>query len=113
MNPETRARIFEPFFTTKESGKGTGLGLSTVYGIVKQSGGYITVQTKPGNGTVFKIYFPRIDAEPEANKTGVGEKDHSGAGGIETVLLTEDEPLVRKLAHKSLILFRHFYITFK
>jgi CheY-like chemotaxis protein len=103
MTPETQARVFEPFFTTKEKGKGTGLGLATVYGIIKQTGGYIWVYSEVGKGTTFKIYLPRV-AEP------VERKDRpSGAWsaivppkGTETVLLVEDEESVRKLARKCL-----------
>src|SRR5579872_1558385 len=100
MDKETQARIFEPFFTTKEKGKGTGLGLSTVYGIIKQSGGYVLAQSEPGQGTTFRIYLPRVEeaAEPMGTiKTTLPEN-----GGSETVLLVEDEESVRQLVRETL-----------
>jgi CheY-like chemotaxis protein len=95
MDKETRNHIFEPFFTTKETGKGTGLGLSTVYGIIKQSNGHITVQSKPGHGTTFKIYFPvESDGLGDMKKITDIQKP---TGGSETVLLVEDEDIVRQM----------------
>jgi PAS domain S-box-containing protein len=100
MDAETRSHLFEPFFTTKEKGKGTGLGLSTVYGIVKQSGGYITVESTLGVGTAFRIYFPRVELEGSAVTEGSEAIDP--ARGRETILLVEDEPAVRGLVHETL-----------
>jgi PAS domain S-box-containing protein len=99
MDKETQSRIFEPFFTTKETGKGTGLGLSTVYGIVKQSGGYVMVQSEPGHGTAFQIYLPKV--EGSAEKQTVPAPDPA-LGGTETVLLVEDEESVRQLVRDTL-----------
>jgi PAS domain S-box-containing protein len=100
MNPETVAHIFEPFYTTKESGQGTGLGLSTVYGIVKQSGGYIWVYSEPGKGTTFKVYLPRVAEQLEAKPERV--ELPAATKGSETILLVEDEEAVRELASRIL-----------
>jgi two-component system cell cycle sensor histidine kinase/response regulator CckA len=95
MDSGTQAHIFEPFFTTKEKGKGTGLGLATVYGIVKQSDGYITVYSEPGRGAAFKIYLPQAEAvaEPSERKIPLRTLD-----GSETLLVVEDEDTIRSLA---------------
>ena len=101
MDSETASHIFEPFFTTKETGKGTGLGLSTVYGIIKQSGGYIWVYSEPGIGTTFKIYLPIVEAA-EADETGVRPAMSMSYRGAETILLVEDEDGVRALIREVL-----------
>jgi CheY-like chemotaxis protein len=100
MDDETQSHLFEPFFTTKEKGKGTGLGLSTVYGIVKQAGGAITVDTAVGQGTTFNIFFPRT--KEAAHQPPVVESVGGAAQGRETILLVEDEPAVRGLVHEML-----------
>lgn len=109
MDGETRSRIFDPFFTTKGKGKGTGLGLSMVYGIVKQNNGYIWVYSEKGKGTSFKVYLPKAEAEsagPKKNRTVAGSLE-----GNETILLVEDEGVVRDMAQK--FLERYGYNVFR
>jgi CheY-like chemotaxis protein len=104
MDAETRAHLFEPFFTTKEQGKGTGLGLATVFGIVKQNHGLISVYSEPGKGSTFKIYLPRIEAEASAAPSAAPKRD---LRGTETVLLVEDENQILNLAQR--VLQQHGY----
>lgn len=105
MDDAIRAKIFEPFFTTKELGKGTGLGLATVYGIVKQSGGFIWVFSEPGNGATFKIFLPL--SEEAAGLDQEEQSRQSGPRGAETLLLVEDSKAVRDIAHR--VLEQHGY----
>jgi two-component system, cell cycle sensor histidine kinase and response regulator CckA len=108
ISPNVLGKIFEPFFTTKEVGKGTGLGLSTVYGIVKQSGGFIFADSKVGEGTRFVIYLPVHREEAVAAKSRRVEKPKANElWGTGTVLLVEDEPMVRTVAERALT--RHGY----
>ena len=99
MDKETQARVFEPFFSTKEAGKGTGLGLSTVFGIVKQSAGAICVNSEPGHGTTFRIYFPRCEAAAVVSQRA---KDAAPLGGSETILLVDDADTLRGLTRQLL-----------
>lgn len=100
MNEEVRRHIFEPFFTTKDPGKGTGLGLSTVYGIVKQSGGDIWVDSQPDKGTTFKLYFPFADDLHDAEPARARRQEPRG---VETILLVEDDPEVRGMVRRILV----------
>jgi two-component system, cell cycle sensor histidine kinase and response regulator CckA len=98
MTPEVKGHAFEPFFTTKPQGKGTGLRLATVYGIVKQSGGAILLESEPERGATFDVYFPRTSEEI----VPVLEAAPTSSRGSETILVVEDDPLVRKAAIRSL-----------
>ncbi len=100
MDAQTRSRVFEPFFTTKAKGKGTGLGLATVYGIVKQSGGYVWVYSEVGRGSTFKVYLPGVEGAMES--AGPAGPPASALRATETVLLAEDEPSVRALTRAIL-----------
>jgi len=100
MSNETISHLFEPFYTTKEQGKGTGLGLATVYGIVTQSGGHIWVYSEPGEGTTFKIYLPRVEGEVE--EVLPARQEAIPVEGSETILLVEDDDLVRNMICETL-----------
>ncbi len=107
LDPETRRHVFEPFFSTKPADKGTGLGLAIVYGIVKQSGGEVFVDSRPGEGSVFTIYLPRASGIPESRVTAAPEPPRPARG--ETILLVEDEDAVRRLVRNMLT--RHGYVV--
>ena len=98
MDPATMNRIFEPFFTTKEVGKGTGLGLATVYGIVKQHGGWVDVSSAVGRGTTFDVFFP-ADSQPVPARTQEDAPKAQMPVGNETILVVEDEPVLREMAN--------------
>ena len=100
MDEQTKAHLFEPFFTTKEKGQGTGLGLATVYGVVKQSGGYIWVDSEPGQGTTFKVYLPRVTGS-SPREPGI-PAEPATFRGTETILLVEDEATVRTVVRDAL-----------
>lgn len=101
MDAETKARIFEPFFTTKQQGQGTGLGLATVYGVVKQSGGYIWVDSEPGTGTAFRIYLPAVQETPAPVVNMDDIADETNVHGC-TIMVCEDEQPVRTLVKRVL-----------
>ena len=102
MDRETLTRIFEPFYTTKPAGEGTGLGLSTVYGTVKQAGGFVWAYSEPGHGSTFSVYLPATTAQPRAERRPSGQLELAG-GGSETILVVEDEPTVSALACRTLM----------
>ena len=101
MDAETMKHLFEPFFTTKDVGKGSGLGLAMVYGIVKQSGGYIWAYSEPGMGTTLKVYFPSVVEDGSQSAPGTVQEPSRGAGG--RILVVEDDPLVREMTRRALV----------
>jgi CheY-like chemotaxis protein len=101
MDSATLGRIFEPFFTTKDIGKGTGLGLATVYGIVKQHEGWVEVNSEPGKGSTFDVFFPASDKVPASTETEAASSAPV-IGGSETILIVEDEPVLRSMARDIL-----------
>jgi PAS domain S-box-containing protein len=106
MDAETRERIFEPFFTTKELGKGTGMGLATVYGIIKQHGGFIHVYSEPGEGSLFRVYLPAVrEKAPEAGPGAPPTLSLAELRGTETILLAEDHESIREMARQALVGF--------
>jgi CheY-like chemotaxis protein len=108
MDAATRARVFEPFFTTKEVGQGTGLGLSTVFGIVKQSGGAISVESAPGQGVSFHLHFPAVDDAPASVHPPVQRRDVQA--GHERILLVEDDEALRAVIRRVLVA-RGYHVT--
>jgi len=108
MDDETKARIFEPFFTTKQRGQGTGLGLATVFGIVEQSGGHVSVSSEPGRGTTFRIHLPRVEPAPVERRPPV--EAVQAPAGEESVLLVEDDEAVRRLA-RDVLRLRGYAVT--
>ena len=108
MDRETQGHIFEPFFTTKKTGEGTGLGLSTAYGVVRQSGGYIQVESRPGNGSTFRVYLPSV---AEVEPVRAAPTPATPPGGSETILFGEDEQSVRKLIGSQLEILGYRVLT--
>ena len=102
MTRDTREHAFDPFFTTKEAGKGTGLGLATVYGIIKQSGGYVWIYSEPAHGTTLKLYFPEVSAVAAFSTSEPRAASTETKRGSETILLVEDEEAVRGLTLRIL-----------
>jgi CheY-like chemotaxis protein len=100
MSQATQAHIFEPFFTTKDPGKGTGLGLSTVYGIVRQSGGYVSVYSELGHGTTFRVYLPRVEGQVPA--PAAAQRESGRIDATETILVVDDDAAVRAVAARIL-----------